>query len=193
MDYFRALRDATTEAAFFTTYANIFQFNLSDAEAEQLAAQPVRDPREGSYVKQALANIERGGYVEACARVACLVSRQGETLPLSRVTMRQDLVTEYASLLPDLPLDQWRRVRGEQEIIVRYAPDEAIATLPKLLDDKARERLLTLLERVFSDQRIQQSKPTAEQLTMLERVRAALSSNSPGPKAGGQRAKRKRT
>ena len=193
MDYFRALRDATTEAAFFTTYANIFQFNLSDAEAEQLAAQPVRDPREGSYVKQALANIERGGYVEACARVACLVSRQGETLPLSRVTMRQDLVTEYASLLPDLPLDQWRRVRGEQEIIVRYAPDEAIATLPKLLDEKERKRLVTLLERVFSDQRIQQSKPTAEQLTMLERVRAALASNSPGRKAGGQRDKRKPT
>jgi hypothetical protein len=181
IDYCRAIRDAATEAAFFTTYANIFHFYLADDEAEQPSERPVLDPREGPYVRQALGNIERGGYAEACARLACLVSRKGETLPLSRVTMRQDLAKEYAPLLPEIELDQWRRVRGEQEIIVRFAPEEALATLPKLLDDDGRERLLTLLERVLSDPRIQESKVTPEQMTTAERVRAVLAGESSPP------------
>jgi hypothetical protein len=179
LDYCRAIRDAVTEAAFFTTYANIFHFHLAGDDAEAPAERPVLDPREGPYVRQALANIERGGYAEACARVACLVSRQGETLPLSRVTMRQDLVKDYASLLPEIALDQWRRIRGEQDIIVRYAPKQALETLLKLLDDSGRERLLTLLERVLSDSRIQESKLSAEQAAMAERVRAVLSRRPP--------------
>ncbi|MGH8639237.1 MAG: DUF3141 domain-containing protein, partial [Burkholderiales bacterium] len=186
--YCRAIRDAVTEAAFFTTYANIFHFYLADSNAEQLATRPVLDPREGLYVRQALANMERGGYAEACARLACLVSRKGETLPLARVAMRQDLAKEYASLLPEIELDQWRRVRGEQDIIVRYAPEEALATLPKLLDDNGRERLLALLERVLSDPRIQESQLTGEQLTMTERVRAVLCGRPPNPPRRSHRA-----
>ena len=38
--------------------------------------------------------------------------------------------------LPAMPPDQWRRIRGEQEIIVRYEPEQALATLPKLLADR---------------------------------------------------------
>ena len=128
----------------------------------------------------ALESIERGGYAEACARMACLLSRKGDTLPLARVEMRQDLAKEYASLLPEIALDQWRRVRGEQDIIVRHAPEEALSTLPRLLDDNGRERLLTLLERVLSDPRIQEAKMTGEQLAMAERVRAVLSRRPPG-------------
>ena len=48
-----------------------------------------------------------------------------------------------------MPRDQWRRVRGEQEIIVRYAPDEALASLPQLLrNDDDRARLVTLVRAV---------------------------------------------
>ena len=47
--------------------------------------------------------------------------------------MRQELAKEYSDLLPTLPPDQWRRVRGEQEIIARYEPERSIATLPDLL------------------------------------------------------------
>ena len=179
LDYYRAVRDAISEAAFFSTYANMFHFYFSEEhEAEARLKEQPADPRDGAFVTEALANIAKGGYTEACARVAYLLVRKGEPLPLARVTMRQELAKDYANLLPDLPLDRWRRIRGEQEIIVRYAPDEAIATLPQLLDSEERERLLVLLERLMADKRVQQTKPTAEQLAMLERIRGVLNGGS---------------
>ena len=74
-----------------------------------------------------------------------------------------------------MPLDEWRRMRGEQEIIVRYEPEKAIATLPALLPKrKDRERLLTLLDRLANDARVRHEGLTPEQRTMVERVRRAL-------------------
>jgi hypothetical protein len=176
LDYYRAVRDAVTENAFFTTYANMYEFYLAEArEAEAEGKAQPADVRE-RYIKDALARIAKGGYTEAFARVAYLLAREKDKpLPLSRVTMRQELAKDYANLVPDLPLDQWRRIRGEQEIIVRNAPEEAMATLPQLLDEDERQRLLTLIERVIADKRILDSKPTAEQMAMVERVRSVLS------------------
>jgi hypothetical protein len=173
------MRDAISEAAFFSIYANMFHFYLSEHRpaAEKSSEQPT-DVRERAFVKEPLGRIAEGGYTEAFARVAFLLSRKDEPLPLSRLTMRQDLAKDYANLIPDLPLDKWRRIRGEQEIIVRHALDQAVATLPKLLDADERERLLTLIDRVIADKRIQQTKPTAEQVAMVERVRGVLRGES---------------
>ena len=176
LDYARAVRDAVSEASFFSIYANMFQLYQAEQKGETTAASA--DVRERPYVKQALERIDKGGYTEAFARVAYLLARKGEPLPLSRVTMRQELAKDYAYLLPELPLDEWRRIRGEQEIIVRHAPEQAIATLPLLLDEDERLRMMTLLERVLADRRVQQAKPTAEQVAMLERVRRVLGAPS---------------
>ena len=89
--------------------------------------------------------------------------------------MKQELISEYRDLLPAMPPDQWRRVRGEQEIIVRYAPDEALATLPGLLrnvDD--RKRLVTLVQRLLADERVQRARPSNEQLAMIENIGQTL-------------------
>ena len=82
---------------------------------------------------------------------------------------------EYANFVPDISVEQWRRIRGEQEIIVEQDPERAIATLPDLLDLEERERLLTLIDRVIADKRVVDQKPTNEQMQMIERVRSALS------------------
>jgi hypothetical protein len=92
--------------------------------------------------------------------------------------MRGELAKAYAGYLPDLPPDQWRRIRGEQEIIARYEPEQAISMLPALLDNRAdRERLLTLLDKLMADKRVQMARPTPEQLAMLDRIRGVLSSS----------------
>ncbi len=184
LDYYRAMRDALSEAAFFHAYGNMFSLYLADKhEAQEHAAESQADPRELPFVTDALASIAEGGYTEAVARVAFLLSRKDETLPLSRIIMRQELVKDYANLLPSLPPDQWRRIRGEQEIIAQYEPERAIDTLPDLLVDPAdRERLLTLLERLLADERIQKSRPTSGQIAMLNRIQAVLKNMPVSPR-----------
>ncbi|MCM2318984.1 MAG: DUF3141 domain-containing protein [Pseudomonas sp.] len=179
LDHYRAMRDALGEALFFQVYGNLFGLYLADRpEAVAQAVTGAVQPRELDFVQEALASISEGGYTEAFARVAALLARQGD-LPLSLLATRHEIVRDYADLLPDLPAETWRRIRGEQEIIAHYEPERAITTLPDLLAETVdRERLLTLLEHLLHDERIQQTEPTAEQHAMLERVRGVLRGKS---------------
>jgi pimeloyl-ACP methyl ester carboxylesterase len=172
LDFYRAMRDATTEAMFFSVYGNLFSAHQAQ---RQEAPEPVADPRDLPFVQDALASIGHGGYAEAVARVACLLMRHDEPLPLTRMVLRQALAADYAEYLPQMPPDQWRRIRGEQEIIVRYEPEQALATLPDLLDDNDdRKKLITLFDKLHADSRMQGFEPTAAQHDMLARIRAAL-------------------
>ena len=79
-----------------------------------------------------------------------------------------------------MPPDQWRRIRGEQEIIVRYEPEQALATLPRLLADPGdREKLVTLTRRLLADERVQRAKPTSAQLAMVEHIGETLDVHAP--------------
>jgi pimeloyl-ACP methyl ester carboxylesterase len=170
LDYYREIRDAMSEAMFFQTFGNMFSLYLADkrgAEEKEVLA----DPRELPVVREALASIETGGYPEAITRVASLLARRGEPLPLARIALKKELVEEYGDLLPKLAPDEWRRIRGEQDIIVRYEPARALATLPLLLADPAdRERLITLAKRLLADERVQRTGASPAQLAMLETI-----------------------
>jgi hypothetical protein len=175
LDYYRELRDAASEGAFFQIYGNLFSVTLAD---KSRAGERAGEARALPFVEEALASIGEGGYAEAVARVAFLLSRKGEPLPLARIEAKQEMMNEYRDLLPAVPRDEARRIRGEQEIIVRYEPEKAVATLPALLAERTeRDRFLALLDRVLADKRVQSAKPSAEQLAMLERIRGVL-----GPK-----------
>ncbi|MGF6373954.1 pimeloyl-ACP methyl ester carboxylesterase [Paraburkholderia sp. RAU6.4a] len=178
LDYYRAMRDAGTEASFFSVYANLYATYLSKPTADGVAAQAgAIDPRELPFVRTALQAIGDGGYTEALARAAYLLSRKGGSLPLARLEMRKEIAESYAEYLPDISPDHWRRIRGEQEIIVSFEPDESIATLPKLLShSEDRERFLQLLDKLASDERVLNTAPDAAQKEAFERIRAVLGS-----------------
>jgi hypothetical protein len=174
LDCCRASRDAVAEAAFFQIYGNLFASCLRDAQGAKVET-PQVEPRELPFVKKALAAIDKGGYAEALARVAFLMAHRDEPLPLTRLQLARELIEEYRDLLPELPPDELRRIGGEQEIIARYEPERAIETLPLLLARRTeRDRLVTLLERVLADKRVQRIQPSAEQTAMLTRIRRVL-------------------
>jgi Protein of unknown function (DUF3141) len=174
LECYRALRDAAGEAAFFHTYGNLFTLYIGDKQAHEPNA-PRVDPRELPVVKEALVSIDKGGYAEALARVAFLMAHRDEPLPLTRLQLARELIEEYKDLLPELPPDEMRRISGEQEIIARYEPDRAVETLPVLLARRQDcDRLVTLLERVLADRRVQRIQPSAEQTAMLARIRRVL-------------------
>ena len=176
LDYYRGMRDAATEAAFFTVYANMFSLYLADKhEAEARMEKVATDSRDLPFVKEALASIAEGGYAEAFARVSFLLSRRGQPLPLARLRMEEELAATYAAYYPAIPPDQFRRIRGEQEIIARFEPDQAVLTLPVLLADRDdREKMLTFLNKLMADRRVQNAQPTEEQQAMFERIRTVL-------------------
>ena len=175
LDYYRAVRDALAEAAFFTIYGNVYVGYLAEnAAAQGDVTEASTDPRQRPVVREALARMTDGGFAEAFARVGFLLAGTDEPIPLSLLTTAQELIKDYADLLPPLPIERWRRIRGEQEIIVRYDPERALATLPRLLDDAEREHLAALIERVVSDKRVLERPPTPAQAAMLQRVRQAL-------------------
>src|SRR5437762_1737417 len=82
LDYYRGVRDALSEAAFFQIYGNLFTLNAGTGEPE--SARPAAD-----VVEAPLAPPEHGGYAEALARVAFLLKRKGAALPLSRLELKQ--------------------------------------------------------------------------------------------------------
>jgi pimeloyl-ACP methyl ester carboxylesterase len=181
LDLFRDVRDAVSEAAFFQVYGNMFSLYLADNYSEQAPAGPI-DPRELPVVREALAAISRGGYAEAVARLGSLLAADDQFLPLANIELKRDLMAEYADYLPDLPQDLRRRVRGEQDIIVRYAREQAIATLPELLaDPDDRARFLDFMELLRADQRLIGHAISDHDVTVIAAVRHVLGAPALGP------------
>jgi hypothetical protein len=180
LDYYRAMRDATSEAVFFQTYGNIFAMYLADKEQAER-----RRPRAGEelpFVQEALAAIDKGGYPEALARIAALLDEDNRTIPLAQIELKSELMREYAELLPVLTPDEMRRIRGEQDIIVRYARAKAIDTLPKLLADPAdRVRLAELVRRLRADARMLGHKPTKHDAAVMDMVMRRLGQDGAAP------------
>ena len=196
LDFYRDVSNAVSEATFFELYGNLFALRRLGRDGRPVD-EPVVEPRDLPVVQAALARIDQGGFPEAAARIGFLLQRNGEPMPLARLEMRAALAKDYKDLLPALSSDALRRIRGQQEIIVRFAPEKAVASLPKLLvRAEDRKRMLSLLDAVLADQRVQNIEPTAEQLLALDRIGAVLGHAAPipaGKQAAGKKAAVKKT
>ena len=176
LEYYRGVRDAASEAAFFQVYGNML---VLDADAANGPAAPLA-LHEQAFARKALDAIARGGYPEAVARVAALLARTGQPIPLARLDLKRSLVRKYDALLPRVKPEEWRRIRGEQEVVAQLEPERAVATLPGLVPAmKDRERLVTLVERVIEEGGVHGITPSPEQLATFARIREALATGAP--------------
>jgi pimeloyl-ACP methyl ester carboxylesterase len=175
-DYWRDVRDAVSEAAFYRVYGGILPLTRRRrwSDAKQL-------PHELPLVKQILERIGEGGYAEAVGRVAALMRTVGEPLPLSGVEARHAFALGNVELLPKMAFADLRRVEGEQDIIVREARERAIQTLPALVREPAdAERLGLLLERAAAFRNESGGYwLNEEQRALAARIREALAAPLP--------------
>ncbi len=190
-DYYRDLRDAASEAAFFQLYGSLFGLGIADADNKAAAAARTAQQRDAALVRDVLARIGEGGYAAALARTAHLLADRGRPLPLELFETKAELLREYRALLPDLTPDQMRRIRGEQAIIVEHEPERAIDTLPELLADPAdRRRYFDLFGRLLADPRFGARAPEARQRATFEQLQGAL---APAPARRTAKAATKKT
>lgn len=177
LDYCRDLRDACSEAAFTKIYGTLQAFHPKAASVPAEKGRRWRDrpTDEDPLVTAALETIAEGGFVEAVGRMSVLLRTVGAAVPLSRIEARQAFRAANLKLLPDIEPAEMRRIEGTQELIVKKAPERALALLPALLQDASdRERFVKLLLRAAEFQDKQGGWLTSEQRELLDRVRDTL-------------------
>ena len=189
LDFYREIRDAMSEAMFYAIYGNIFSLHVAEQEGTKgPEREPEGEAEQKELVAEALANISKGGYAEAAARVFALLARPGVPFPLGALHLRKELAERYAALLPKVTPEERRRIRGMQDVIVEHAREKALETLPQLLSKSAdRKQLRTLLQHLKADKDIQHFKLTPEQVQTLHTVMAILSGHQPKPKKSARK------
>jgi len=146
-NFYRDMRDADSESAFFRIYGSMIALG---ATGDVKPGQPVEkqaDTRELPFVKEALAQIEKGGYPEALARIGALLGQYAGPIPLERLAMTEELIRSD-KVLSKISEDEARRIRSEAGVMVLMEPERTLKALPALFSGKEeRERVLELLER----------------------------------------------
>ncbi len=176
---YRDLRDAASESAFFRIYGSMIALGASGDV--KTGPQPLTKPdsRDLPFVKEALAQIEKGGYPEALARIGALTGQFAGAIPLDRLQMTEEFIRSD-KVLSKITEDEARRLRSEAGVMVLMEPERTLRALPMLLDKKEeREHVLALLEKWGQTL----EGITKEQRDMIGKITAVLSENKAAARA----------
>ena len=167
-----------SEAAFFQTYGNVFSLYVADKRAaeERRRRHARRRAATCRSCRRRWRRWRKAAIAEALARVACLLARTGEPLPLSRLRMKQELMAEYR---PSAAGHAGRSMAARARRTGDHRPlragaragDVARICLPMPGD---REKLVELLRRLLADARVQRMQPSVAQLAMVDQIGNSL-------------------
>jgi pimeloyl-ACP methyl ester carboxylesterase/tellurite resistance protein len=171
MNFWRDVKTMTDELTFFSIYANPFLAPLVEARALIPNARVGESLRELPQVQAALVNLIRGGYAEAVIRMLILMAKARGSVRQSRLE-RSNAILHSSEPFKSMGDSARSHVINEQSLIVEYEPDQAVATLPKLLATaEERTRAIGLVEQIAGDV-AEMNEPT---IRMLGRLRETLS------------------
>jgi pimeloyl-ACP methyl ester carboxylesterase len=143
---YRDLRDAASESLFFQIYGSMIALG---ATGDVKPGQPVvkqPDVRELPFVREAMAQIDKGGYIEALARIGALLGQFAGPIPLNRLALTDEYIKSDKEL-SKIPEDEARRIRSEAAVMVLLEPERTLNALPGLLSSgEDRRRVLKILE-----------------------------------------------
>jgi hypothetical protein len=186
-NFYRDMRDAGSESEFFQIYGSMIALGASGDVKPGLQTQQQPDPRELPFVKEALANIQKGGYPEAIARISALLGRFAGAIPLLRLESAEEIV-RADMVLSKLTEDQMRHLRSEAGVMALLEPEFTLHALPQLLSNKEdKERAMSILEWGKSLEGL-----TQEQLDMIGQITAVLSEKEAVAGAGNPSKKKEK-
>jgi pimeloyl-ACP methyl ester carboxylesterase len=174
LDYYRDLRDASFEAAFYEVYGNLFSLEMADERAE-IKRKSKFDPRALPAVREVLDTIEHGSVLDGLARIAMLVAKAGHgTHRLSQMQRTRDILAPENEIA-HLSEDERRRLLQEETIVVEFEPLRAKRSLPKVLRTAGeRRRAHRFLDEVASHAHLE-----TRQRALVGEIRAMLPVTSP--------------
>ena len=141
LDLYRDLRDATSEAAFYEVYGNMWSLQMADQRAD-IRRQTRFDPRAVPAVRQVLDEIDKGGLPEAVVRAGMLIAKAGGGVRrLAQMEHTRELLAP-TGILTGLTEDDLRRLLHEETIVVEFEPTQAKRSLPRLARSPSDRRKL---------------------------------------------------
>ncbi|HEY2619079.1 MAG TPA: DUF3141 domain-containing protein [Acetobacteraceae bacterium] len=170
MTFGRDMLNAWQELTFFSIWGNPMLSRLTEAGRTGVGAQIGETLQELPAVQAALLNVDRGGYAEAVIRMLILMARSRGEVRQSRLE-RSSAMLNSTEPFRSLGADLRARVIAEQTLIVDFAPEEAVTSLPTLLPLPAdRERAIDAVQEIAGEV-TEMSEPT---LNLLVRLRDIL-------------------
>ncbi len=140
IDFYRDLRDAWSELAFYGFYASPLMEWIGRTHNFR---RTLKDPAEMRYlpeVQAILRNIDRGGFAEAVIRMLIVLAETRGSVRRSRLE-RSAHVLGHDEPFASLGAQQRAELIHEQTVIVKFEMDLSIDALPRLLpegDDRVR-------------------------------------------------------
>ena len=163
----RDMRDAWIELTFHTLYASPWMKAIS---AQETPPPIPHDVQAFEEVRAAITHLDQGGYAEAIVRILILLAHARGSVRRERLE-RSNRLLHARPPFDTMPPQQRVRMIHEQNLIVEFAPNEAVATLFKLLrDDVDRIRAVELVYDIAGPQ----SEMDAATAAMFQRIQDTL-------------------
>jgi pimeloyl-ACP methyl ester carboxylesterase len=192
-DLYRDLRDAGREAAFFEVYGNMLSLQMADQRAV-IRTKSRFDARALPAVRQVLDEMDRGGLPEAVIRTGILIVKAGGGKRRLAQMEHTRALLQPTGILRDLDEDQLRRLLHEETLVVEFEPQQAKASLGKLVRTVAeRQQLHALFDAIETDSHLdaRQRALVAELRKLVPKPAASASARSrkslPAPEAAMRR------
>jgi hypothetical protein len=139
LNLYRDVRDAWFETVFHAIYGSPALKSIGEEVLRDAAQRREKDLRVLPDVKAALQRMSEGGAAEGTARMLCLLAKARGYVRRSRLE-RQLVAFKNAKAFAKMNEEALARLVHRQSIIVDFEPEQAIATLPLLLDTEAERR-----------------------------------------------------
>jgi pimeloyl-ACP methyl ester carboxylesterase len=166
-DLFRDTRDALAELAFHALYGTPWMKAVAEQELPSLVSHEILQFPE---VKAAIKKADKGGYKEGIIRMLLLLAQARGAVRRDRLERSNQMIHNrppFDTMTPEERAD----LIYQQTLIVKFAPDEAMATLPQLLkDDVERYRAINVVLDIAGP--VEDMDP--QTITMFKRLQTIL-------------------
>ena len=169
LDAVRDLRDGWVETWFYSVYSSPLMRAVGATELPRISEVVGTDLRAVPEVRQALAQINRGNFAVAVIRMLILLARSRKSVRRDRLDRANELLTTQEPFV-ELGEEARTRIIHQQNLIVEFEPEQALATLPRLLPKAGdRPRAIALCEQVAGSY-AQMGGETREMFARIKKV-----------------------